>query len=244
MALSVVLLIGAGLLIRSFVRLQSVSPGFNPHGVLTFDLMMPGRKYNDKQTILNTYRQLWERLEHLPGAIAAGGVTSLPLSDAFAWTPITVEGRVPLAGEKFLNADERVVGGQYFETMEIPLRRGRLFNEWDERKARLPSSSTNTWPTNFGRGRSNRQAHSCRRTPIQRSLADGGWRGWPRETGFSHSNPRIAFYLAHTQFPSRALTVAFRGRTDPAAMLSAIRANSESLTRTCLCTTSEPWSSE
>ncbi len=67
LALSVVLLIGAGLLIRSFARLQDVSPGFNPHGVLTFDLTMTGRKYNDKQTILNTYRQLWERLEHSPG---------------------------------------------------------------------------------------------------------------------------------------------------------------------------------
>src|SRR5262249_5120461 len=105
LALSVVLLIGAGLLIRSFARLQDVSPGFNPRGVLTFDLTMTGRKYDDKQTILNTYRQLWERLGHLPGASAAGGVSSLPLSQAFAWTPITVEGRTPLPGEKFLNAD-------------------------------------------------------------------------------------------------------------------------------------------
>jgi predicted permease len=132
LALSVVLLIGAGLLIRSFARLQDVSPGFNPRGVLTFDLTMTGKKYTDKQTILNTYRQLWERLEHSPGAIAAGGVTSLPLSEAFAWTPITVEGRTPLPGEKFLNADERIVGGHYFEAMEIPLRRGRFFNEQDD----------------------------------------------------------------------------------------------------------------
>src|SRR5207248_2184877 len=95
LALSVVLLIGAGLLIRSFARLQDVPPGFDPRDVLTFDLTMTGRKYNDKQTTLNTYRQLWERMEHLPGANAAGGVTSLPLSQAFAWTPITVEGRTP-----------------------------------------------------------------------------------------------------------------------------------------------------
>ena len=108
LALSVVLLIGAGLLIRSFARLQNVRPGFEPRGVLTFDLTMTGRKYRDKQVVLNTYKQLWERLERLPGVSAAGGVTSLPLSQAFAWTPITVEGRTPLPGEKFLNADERL----------------------------------------------------------------------------------------------------------------------------------------
>jgi predicted permease len=131
LALSVVLLIGAGLLIRSFARLRDVSPGFNPRGVLTFDLTMTGRRYNDRQTVLNTYLQLWELLEQSPGAIAAGGVTSLPLSEAFAWTPITVEGRAPLPGERFLNADERIVGGHYFAAMEIPLRRGRFFNDQD-----------------------------------------------------------------------------------------------------------------
>src|SRR5256884_3644000 len=52
----------AGLLIRSFARLQDVPPGFDPRDVLTFDLTMTGRKYNDKQTTLNTYRQLWERM--------------------------------------------------------------------------------------------------------------------------------------------------------------------------------------
>ena len=150
LALCVVLLIGAGLLIRSFAHLQNVSPGFNPRGVLTFDLTMTGQKYNDQQSILNAYRQLWERLEHSHGGIAAGGVTSLPLSEAYAWTPITVEGRTPLPGEKFLNADERLVSGHYFEAMEIPLRSGRLFNEQDDKTSRLQSSLTNIWPSNFG----------------------------------------------------------------------------------------------
>lgn len=154
LALSVVLLIGAGLLIRSFARLQDVPPGFDPRDVLTFDLTMTGRKYNDKQTTLNTYRQLWERMEHLPGANAAGGVTSLPLSQAFAWTPITVEGRTPLPGEKFLNADERLVGGHYFlKRWEFrcgvvdfsPIRTTRRSQSW--------SSLTNAWPTNCGQGR-------------------------------------------------------------------------------------------
>jgi predicted permease len=224
LALSVVLLIGAGLLIRSFARLQDVSPGFNPRGVLTFDLTMTGQKYNDKKTILNTYRQLWERLEHSPGAIAAGGVTSLPLSEAFAWTPITVEGRTPLPGEKFLNADERLVGGHYFEAMEIPLRRGRFFNEQDD--TTKPVSvivdeymADQLWPGLDPIGKRIHVVELPTKDPWQTVV---GVVGRVKQDSLD-SNPRIAFYLAHSQFPARAMTVAFRGGTNGDAMLSAAR---------------------
>lgn len=222
LALSLVLLIGAGLLIRSFARLQDVSPGFNPRGVLTFDLTMTGRKFNDKQTILNTYRQLWERLEHSPGAIAAGGVTSLPLSEAFAWTPITVEGRIPLPGEKFLNADERIVGGRYFEAMEIPLRRGRFFNEQDDTTKPIAVivdeyMAGQLWPGQDPIGKRIHIVELPSKDPWQTVV---GVVGRVKQDSLD-SDPRIAFYLAHTQFPTRSMTVALRGRTDPAAMLSA-----------------------
>jgi predicted permease len=224
LALSVVLLIGAGLLIRSFARLQDVSPGFNARGVLTFDLTMTGRRYNDKQAILNTYRHLWERLEHAPGAIAAGGVTSLPLSAAFAWTPITVEGRTPLPGEKFLNADERVVGGRYFEAMEIPLRRGRFFNEQDDTTRPIAVivdeyMAEQLWPGQDPIGKRIHIVELPSKDPWQTVV---GVVGRVKQDSLD-SNPRIAFYLAHTQFPARAMTVAFRGRTSPEALLSASR---------------------
>ena len=224
LALSVVLLIGAGLLIRSFARLQDVSPGFNARGVLTFDLTMTGRRYNDKQAILNTYRQLWEGLEHSPGAIAAGGVTSLPLSAAFAWTPITVEGRTPLPGEKFLNADERVVGGHYFEAMEIPLRRGRFFNEQDDTTRPIAVMvdeymAEQLWPGQDPIGKRIHIVELPSKDPWQTVV---GVVGRVKQDSLD-SNPRIAFYLAHTQFPARAMTVAFRGGTSPEALLSASR---------------------
>ncbi len=224
LALSVVLLIGAGLLIRSFARLQNVSPGFNARGVLTFDLTMTGRRYNDKPAILNTYRQLWDRLEHSPGAIAAGGVTSLPLSAAFAWTPITVEGRTPLPGEKFLNADERVVGGHYFEAMQIPLRRGRLFNEQDDTTRPIAVivdeyMAEQLWPGQDPIGKRIHIVELPSKDPWQTVV---GVVGRVKQDSLD-SNPRIAFYLTHTQFPARAMTVAFRGRTSPEALLSASR---------------------
>jgi predicted permease len=224
LALSVVLLIGAGLLIRSFARLQDVPPGFNARGVLTFDLTMTGRRYSDKHAILNTYRELWERLEHSPGAIAAGGVTSLPLSAAFAWTPITVEGRTPLPGEKFLNADERVVGGRYFEAMEIPLRRGRFFKDEDDTTRPIAVivdeyMAEQLWPGQDPIGKRIHIVELPSKDPWQTVV---GVVGRVKQDSLD-SNPRIAFYLAHTQFPARAMTVAFRGRTSPEALLSASR---------------------
>jgi predicted permease len=230
LALSVVLLIGAGLLIRSFARLQNVAPGFNPQNVLTFDLTLTGRKYSDKQAILNTYRQLWERLERLPGASAAGGVTSLPLSQAFAWTPITVEGRTPLPGEKFLNADERLVGGHYFEAMGIPLRRGRFFNEQDDMtKPRVvlvdEFMAEQLWPGQDPVGK---------RIHIVELKSDDPWQtvvgvvGRVKQDSLD-SEPRIAFYLSQTQFPTRAMTVALRSGSDPAGLVGAVKSELRTL---------------
>ena len=99
-ALCAMLLIGAGLLIRSFVRVRDVNPGFNPRNVLTLELTMTGERYKDKQAVLAAYHELWQRLENLPGVTSAGAVTSLPLSQMFAWGPITVEGTSAAAGRE------------------------------------------------------------------------------------------------------------------------------------------------
>jgi predicted permease len=230
LALSVVLLIGAGLLIRSFARLQNVAPGFDARDVLTFDLTMTGRKYNDKQAVLNTYRQLWERLERLPGASASGGVTSLPLSQAFAWTPITVEGRVPLPGEKFLNADERLVGGHYFEAMGIPLRRGRFFTEQDDAsKPRVvivdEYMAGQLWP---GQDPIGKRIHIVELTSGDPWQTVVGVVGRVKQDSLD-SDPRIAYYLAQTQFPVRAMTVVLRSAGDPVGLVSAVKSELRNL---------------
>ncbi len=230
LALSVILLIGAGLLVRSFIRLQNVPPGFNPQNVLTFDLALSGHRYDDPQFRLNTYRRFWDSLERLPGVTAAGGITSLPLSQAFAWTPITVEGRVPLPGEKFLNADERIVASRYFEAMEIPLLRGRLFDEHDTLTS--PRSvlvddymAQQLWPGQDPVGK---------RIHIVEMASGGPWQTVVGVVGrVKHesldSNPRIAFYLAETQFPVRELTIAVRSTRDPAALAASVKSGLHAL---------------
>ncbi|HUI55365.1 MAG TPA: ABC transporter permease [Bryobacteraceae bacterium] len=223
LALSVVMLIGAGLLIRSFARLNQVPPGFNPSGVLTFDLAMAGRKYNNGDAVLAAYRQLWERFERLPGVTAAGGITSLPFTDQFAWTPITIEGRVPPPGEKFLNADARIAGGRYFEAMEIPLVAGRFFDQQDtadkprvtiidERMAR------EYWPGQSAVGK-RIQVVQLRGDPW---LTIVGVVGRVKQDSLD-ADPRIAFYRPQTQAPSRAMTVAVRSGADPLALAGAVK---------------------
>jgi len=131
LALAVVLLIGAGLLVRSFARLHQVPTGFRTANVLTFELAMTGSRYPDADSVRRTYQELWDRLATLPGVTAVGGITALPLSDRAAWGPMTVEGKVLAAGQSFVNADMRTAGGQYFETMGIELIEGRLFDDTD-----------------------------------------------------------------------------------------------------------------
>jgi predicted permease len=224
LALSVVLLIGAGLLIRSFARIQSVAPGFDAKSVLTFDLAMTGRKYADRQTILNTYRQLWERLRQLPGVTDVGGISALPLSDALSWTPITIEGRQPPPGEKFINADARTVAASYFQTMKIPLRRGRFFNEND-----VPENPRTVivdehfaeryWPNEDPIGKRIHIVQMAAANPWQTIV---GVVGRVKHESLD-SDPRIVFYLAHTQSARRAMTVAVRSRIDPASLTSSIK---------------------
>jgi predicted permease len=224
LALCVMLLIGAGLLIRSFLRLENVSPGFNPNNLLTLELTMSGPKYEDPQVVVATYRQLWNRLEGLPSVIASGAVTSLPLSQMFAWGPITVEGRVPPPGENFINADQRIVGGHYFEAMEIPLRSGRFFNEQD----------TSTSPKVVVVDEYMAQQLWPNQGPIGRRIHFGGITDkdpWETVVGIVgrvkqyalDSDSRIAMYLPQSQYPTRAMNVVLRSGADPAALTSAVK---------------------
>ncbi|OLE45686.1 MAG: hypothetical protein AUG46_12105 [Acidobacteria bacterium 13_1_20CM_3_58_11] len=133
LTLSLMLLIGAGLLIRSFVRLQSVPPGFTTDHVLTMEVVTAGRKYqNDKndKPIINFYKEIERRVAHLPGVVAEGVVSALPLTGEVGWGGISVEGYTPPPGQE-LQVDIRVAGTDYFRTMEIPLRKGRFFTEDD-----------------------------------------------------------------------------------------------------------------
>jgi putative ABC transport system permease protein len=130
LTLSLMLLIGAGLLIRSFARLQSVPPGFTTDRVLTMEVAATGPKYRDDKAVISFYKEFESHVAHLPGVVAEGVVSALPLTGEVGWGRINVEGYTPPPGQE-LQADIRVASTDYFRTMEIPLRKGRFFTEDD-----------------------------------------------------------------------------------------------------------------
>jgi len=149
-ALSLVLLIGAGLLVKSFLRLQAVNPGFDAENVLAVRLSLPRAQYANRAAVTAFYEKLRPRLESLPGVETVGFVSALPLSGILAAVNFTIEGRAATP-DKAMVADFRVVSTSYFRAMRIPLIAGREFNERDtEQKAPVVLISQNLarryWP--------------------------------------------------------------------------------------------------
>ncbi|HYL63508.1 MAG TPA: ABC transporter permease [Candidatus Methylomirabilis sp.] len=131
-ALALILLVGAGLLIRSFFALRSVDAGFNPHNVLSMVVSVAGSKEADSSRRGLFYRNLLERVRALPGVVATGGINHLPLAgDLWGW-PFKIEGRPkPRPGESPWGI-YRIVTPGYFESMRLPLDRGRDISMADD----------------------------------------------------------------------------------------------------------------
>jgi predicted permease len=130
LAFSLMLLIGAGLLIRSFVRLQDVSPGFNPEHVISMRLGAGNHRFQDRDTANQFYQQLGEKIAGVPGVKTQGSVSNLPFTSSVGWGGIKVEGFTPQPGQE-LQVDIRTASTDYFRTMEIPLVKGRFFSDAD-----------------------------------------------------------------------------------------------------------------
>jgi putative ABC transport system permease protein len=135
-ALALVLLVGAGLLIRSFARLQGVDPGFNAHNLLTMKVSLPGRKYDTDQKRINFFRQAVAQMQSLPGVESAGAVSFLPFAAPHAGTLVEIEGRPKLPPGQGLGTGVMVSDVNYFRTMQVPLKRGRLFTDQEAAEMR------------------------------------------------------------------------------------------------------------
>ena len=134
-ALSLVLVVGAGLLVRSFLQVRAIDPGFEAENVLTMSVALPQTKYPEKQQVANFYKEVLERVKTTPGVEAAGLIAGLPLSGSRSAWGFTTEAKPQPTLEEVLEATYRVVSPGYFGALRIPLRRGRDITEADNESA-------------------------------------------------------------------------------------------------------------
>jgi predicted permease len=218
LALSLVLLIGAGLLIRSFARLQNVPPGFAADRVLSMRVMAVGPKYREDPPVAQFYREIGDRIAHVPGVVAQGVVSTLPLTGAVGWGGINVEGFTPAPGQE-LQVDLRVASADYFRTMEIPLKNGRFFSEHD-----TPASqqvvivddrfARRFWPQGDAVGK-----HVWFDT--KKPMLVAGVVGTVKQYGLADEG-KIVVYFPDRQQPGNGMYLVARTASDPAALSAAI----------------------
>jgi predicted permease len=220
LAISLPLLVGAGLLVRSFVRLANVPPGFNPQHVVSMNVGAYGPQFKDPTTRVQFYQELAERIRHLPGVTATGAISALPLTSAIGWGGMHIEGYVPPPNEPELQVDARAATPPYFSAMQIPLIRGRMFAETDTGK--MPQvaiidqkMADRFWPHGDAIGK------RIRRSDDSPWVTIVGVVGVVKEYGLD-TDTRMVVYWPHAQRPSGSMYVVARTASDPASTTAAI----------------------
>ena len=220
-ALSLLLLIGAGLLIRSYRRVWNAYPGFNPHNVLSLRLSLPVVKYPNPESITPFFRRVVERLNQVPDVESVATTYSLPMSTvALAWEPVAIEGYVPRSAQELIISNVRIVSPDYFRTMSIPLLRGRYFDEHDTKGSTETVIVDETLAERFWPNED----------PIGKRIQRGGSDTWRTVVGVisdakqysSEKEPPIAVYFPFEQYVARNMFLVIRTTRDPAGMTSAI----------------------
>ncbi len=134
-ALSMMLLVGAGLLLKSFLRLWNVQPGFDAQNVITMELSLSPSKYGTRQQVANFYQQLLSSLQTVPNVESVAAVSHLPISGKNLGLGYSVVGRPLLGPGEAPSGHYRAVSPNYFRTMQVPLKKGRDFTERDTRES-------------------------------------------------------------------------------------------------------------
>jgi len=219
LALSLMLLIGAGLLIRSFVRLQSVPPGFNADHVLTMRVVAMGAKYRNDEPVAQFYREIERRVRNLPGVTAEGVVSALPLTGTVGWGTINVEGTTPAPGQE-LQADFRVASADYFRAMDIPLKQGRFFTDDDRLTTQHLALVDDRFAARFWPRENPIGKHLWFDDP-KKPMTIVGVVGTVKQYGLDDEG-KIAVYFCGNQNPNNNMFLTVRASGDPATLTQAI----------------------
>jgi putative ABC transport system permease protein len=224
-ALTLVLLVGAGLLIQSFARLQAVDPGFKPQGVLTVKLELPQAKYPEPQRQIVFYRGLLERVRALPGVEHAGFLFPLPLGGGNMILAFSVAGRPDPPPNAVPSTNVRAATPGAFRALGIPLRRGRLFDERDNESG-MPvllvneTMAAQVWPNEDPLGK--RISFDDTKDPKARWYTVVGVVGDVRHEALAEEAGSEA-YWPQFQDPISSATLVVRGTGDPGGLTGPIR---------------------
>lgn len=235
-ALTLMLLFGAGVLARSFVNLRRVDPGFHSEHVLTGRVALPRSRYQDPPEVTRFYRQLVDRLAHLPGVSAAGAVSSLPLASTLGDLGVHIEGRQVAEGDVSPRGYWQVVTPGYFRALGMQMLRGRAIEATDDERAPgvvviNEAMAHLYWPNE---------------NPIGRrfELGGGAGPGWVTVVGIvgdvRHGSldvaPQPQMYLPHAQFrvwgsgaAISGMTIVLRTTGDPVQLAAAVRREVQAL---------------
>ncbi|MCI0339296.1 MAG: ABC transporter permease [Acidobacteria bacterium] len=228
-ALSLILLIGAGLLIKSFWRLQQVDPGFDPQNLLSLEITLPESKYSEQPRRSSFYQQALEKISALPGVKAAAVVNHPPFSGRRGVNVFRIEGRPkPESMANTPLADYRVISPDYLQMIGIPILQGRGFTESDgEDSTRVAminqAFADRYWPNE---------------NPIGRRISGGGdeWMtiigvaGNVKQSGLdAESAPHV--YVSYLQLPLARTGLLVRTASDPLRFVAAVRSQIQSIDR-------------
>ena len=222
-ALALVLLVGAGLLVRSFMRVLNTNPGFEPERTITMDVSLPSSRYREPAGRVDFYKRLLDRAGVLPGVQAAGAISFLPLAGMGSATSYEVVGQpLPAKGEEPV-CDVRVATNGYFEALGIPLLKGRWFNENDPNDAKNrviinEAMARKHWPGEDPIGKRIKvNWNDTREDEIIGVVGD------VRQTTLEES-PRPTNYWPYARFAYNGMTLTIRTAGDPASIVRSVLA--------------------
>jgi putative ABC transport system permease protein len=218
LAFSLMLLVGAGLLLRSFVRLQHVPPGFNTDHIISMRAVESGPQYDKEEAVIRLYQEVESRVARLPGVQAEGLTSVLPLTGEVGWGGIKVEGYNPPPGQE-LQVDIRTASSGYFQTMGIQLVKGRFFSDHDRTGAELAAIidekfASRFWPNGDAVGK-----HVW--FDPKKPMTIAGVVGTVKQYGLA-SDSKIVVYVPQLQNPDQAPFLVARTASDPAALAGPI----------------------
>jgi putative ABC transport system permease protein len=224
-AVALVLLVSAGLLMKSFVRIQNVNPGFNPHGIVTMELSVPVAKYARGKPVIDFYAEMERRVKALPGVQHVAFTSILPLSGTNSDSSFHIEGRNEMQSGIHPDEEIRSVTSDYFRVLETPLIKGRLFTEADTTEAPgvviiNQAMAKKYWPGEEAVGKrinfNDSDPAKIKWITVVGVVADIRHRGLDVEA-------KPEYYIPHSQLAYRGMILAVRSPLEPSALVRSIR---------------------